>query len=106
MASRANRRTTQCVRNVQDSTIHRLPLCSDLLCVNSARHPKRSTATIAGLDWRARYRAVRAKNAAITGERLKPLSAAFAVVEEELARISGYVFGCLMAAHRAGNCGV
>jgi hypothetical protein len=65
----------------------------------------RLTATIASLNWWARNRAVRTEYAAISGERLKPFSATLAVIKE-LAGVRGHVLSRLMAALRAGDCGV
>jgi hypothetical protein len=66
---------------------------------------KLSTATIASLNWWARYGAVRTEDAAISGERFKPPPATLAVIKE-LASVSGHAFSRLMAALGAGDCGV
>jgi hypothetical protein len=63
------------------------------------------TARLILLNRRARHRAIRAEHAAIARKGFKPLAAALAVVEE-LAGVGRHRFGRLIAAPRAGDCGV
>jgi hypothetical protein len=68
------------------------------------RSPRWATDCII-LDWGTRHRTVRAENAAVPGKWLKPLSAAFTVIEK-LACISRHRFQGLMSAFRTGQDGL